>query len=326
MVENRMEDLLREEVAAKGPVSFERFMELALYHPLRGYYCRGEKPIGVRGDFYTASQLQPVFGSLIRGYIERLIAEHRLRLPRILTEYGAGRGEMAEAFTDWDYRAIEVHAAPPASPLSGVVFGNELFDAFPVASAVRLGGGIHERCVEWRNARFAWCPSPEPSAEFEEYAARYGVPALDGFEFEVHRRGIRFLEALLAKAASALFVFVDYGYFERDWKRFPAGSLMSYRGHRADADVLAEPGYRDITSHVPFHVLRKVARRNGGEILRMERLATALLYSGECDEFARALRAPNERETAKRRQQLKSLLFGMGESFHVLAIAKREAP
>ncbi len=320
-----MEELLREEIAANGPVSFERFMELALYHPLHGYYCRGEKPIGVRGDFYTASQLQPVFGSLMRGYIERLIGEHQLRLPRILIEYGAGRGEMAEAFTDWEYRAIEVHTVPPVSPLSGVVFGNELFDAFPVASAVRDGGRIRERCVEWRNARFAWHPCPEPSEEFEKYAARYGVPALDGFEFEVHRRGIRFLEDLLSKCASALFVFVDYGYFERDWKRFPAGSLMSYRDHRADADVLADPGRRDITSHVPFHVLERVARRSGGEILRMERLANALLYSGESDEFARALRAANEKETMERRQQLKSLLFGMGESFHVIAIAKREA-
>ncbi len=317
-----MERLLREEIARNGPISFERFMELALYHPQQGYYCRGEKPIGIRGDFYTASQLQPVFGSLIRGYIERLSDEFQLALPRILTEYGAGRGEMAEAFADWEYRAVEVHATPPAPPISGAIFGNELFDAFPVAAAVRDGSRVYERCVGWSNARFEWCTASEPSPEIAEYAARYGVPALDGFEFEVHHRSVRLLEELLANAKNALCVFVDYGYFERDWKRFPAGTLMSYRDHRADTDVLSDPGNRDITSHVPFHVLAEVARHAGGEVLRMERLASALLYAGERDEFQRVLHATNERQALERRQQLKSLLFGMGESFLAIAIAK----
>lgn len=315
-----IEKLLREEIARNGPIPFNQFMRVALYHPQLGYYCRGEKPIGMRGDFYTASQLQPVFGRLVRGYLERLSAEHRLSLPRILTEYGAGRGEMEEAFADWEYRAIEVHSPSPALPVSGVVFGNELFDAFPVSAAIRNAGKFYERRVTWQDSRFQWITAPNPSAEIAAYAARYGVPALDGFEFELHRNGIRFLEDLLANAANALCVFIDYGYFERDWKRFPQGTLMSYRDHRADADVLADPGSRDITAHVPFHALAEVARCAGAEVLRMERLANAFLYSGEADDFRAALQAASEREEFERRQQLKSLLFGLGESFLVIAI------
>lgn len=326
MAENPIQELLREEIAANGSIPFERFMEVALYHPRHGYYCLGEKPIGKKGDFYTASQLQPVFGTLIRGYLERLCEDHQLQLPRVLTEYGAGRGEMAEAFADWEYRAVEVHSPSPALPLSGAIFGNELFDALPVSAAVRNGGKWHERRVAWRDSRFEWRTAPEPSSEIAEYALRYGAPSIDGFEFEAHLHGVRFLERLLANAANALCVFVDYGYSERDWKRFPAGTLMSYRGHRADADVLADPGGQDITSHVPFHVLEDVARRAGGEVLRMERLANALLYSGERDDFRTALRAAGEKEEFERRQQLKSLLFGMGESFLVIAIAKGAQP
>ncbi len=320
MPENPIEKLLREEIVRNGAIPFSRFMEVALYHPQLGYYCRGEKPIGIRGDFYTASQLQPVFGRLVRGYVERLSAEHRLNLPRVFTEYGAGRGEMAEAFADWEYRAMEVHSPPLPSPVSGVVFGNELFDAFPVSAAIRNAGEFYERRVAWQGSRFEWSTAPNPSAEIAGYAARYGVPSLNGFEFELHRNSIRFLEGLLANAANALCVFIDYGYFERDWKRFPHGTLMSYRDHRAGADVLADPGNRDITAHVPFHVLAEVARRAGGEVLRMERLANAFLYSGEADDFRAVLHAASEREEFERRQQLKSLLFGLGESFLVIAI------
>lgn len=317
-----IEEMLREEIAASGPLSFERFMDVSLYHPQYGYYCRGQKPIGIKGDFYTASQLQPVFGALIRGYMERLSAEHQLHLPPIITEYGAGRGEMAEAFTDWEYRGVEVHSAAPSTLFRGAIFGNELFDAFPVEAAVCKGGQFFERRVTWRNSRFEWTTASEPSSAIAGYASRFGAPSLDGFEFEVHQRSVHFLENLLANARNALCVFVDYGYFERDWKRFPEGTLMSYREHRADADVLADPGERDITSHVPFHVLAEVANQAGGEVLRMERLANAFLYAGEKDEFQFALSASNEREEFARRQQLKTLLFGLGESFLVIAIAK----
>ncbi|MDZ7639329.1 MAG: SAM-dependent methyltransferase [Bryobacterales bacterium] len=319
---NKVEQLIRDEIALHGPISFERFMEVALYHPQHGYYCRGEKPIGVQGDFYTASQLQPAFGKLMRAYIERLAEERRVPLPRSISEFGAGRGEMEASFAGWEYQAVEVHSPLPLAPVNGAVFGNEFFDALPVQSAVRVDGQYHERLVAWRDSRFVWVTSPEPSAEIAAYAARFRVPPGDGFEFEVHRRGIRFLEDLLSASASALCVFVDYGYGERDWKRFPEGTLMSYQRHRADADVLANAGEKDITAHVPFHALAEVASAMGGQVLRMELLARALMYAGERDEFLLVLDAATEREQFARRQQLKSLLFGLGESFHVIAISK----
>ena len=48
---------------------------------------------------------------------------------------------------------------------------------------------------------------------------------------------------------------IDYGYTTAEAKRFPAGTLMSYRRHAASEDVLADPGERDITAHVCFPAL-----------------------------------------------------------------------
>ena len=58
-------EFLAAEIRRDGPVSFRRFMEVALYHPDCGYYRRPAERFGKHGDFFTAEQLQPVFGILI---------------------------------------------------------------------------------------------------------------------------------------------------------------------------------------------------------------------------------------------------------------------
>ena len=76
-------ELLAAEIARSGPMPFPQFMETALYHPVHGYYRRPRDPFGTAGDFYTAEQIQPVFGILIAddrtfelpvGYSDRLHA------------------------------------------------------------------------------------------------------------------------------------------------------------------------------------------------------------------------------------------------------------
>jgi SAM-dependent MidA family methyltransferase len=100
--------------------------------------------------------------------------------------------------------------------------------------------------------------------------------------------------------------------------RFPQGTLMSYRRHQASEDVLADPGERDITSHVPFSALEEHGAACGLKKFLRETLAQTLLHAGEPDQFAEALAAATPQEERARRLQLKSLLFGMGETFRTL--------
>lgn len=61
---NSAADLIRDEIRRLGPISFARFMELALYAPEAGYYER-QKEIGTRGDFYTSVSVGSLFGELL---------------------------------------------------------------------------------------------------------------------------------------------------------------------------------------------------------------------------------------------------------------------
>jgi SAM-dependent MidA family methyltransferase len=76
-------------------ITFERFMELALYHPVEGYYTRRAGLIGPKGDFYTAPRLSPVFGELVGRQIaefwEKLGAPSEFQV----VEMGAGQGLLA---------------------------------------------------------------------------------------------------------------------------------------------------------------------------------------------------------------------------------------
>ncbi|MGH8297041.1 MAG: class I SAM-dependent methyltransferase, partial [Steroidobacteraceae bacterium] len=54
--------LIRERIgAAEGWISFERFMELALYAPGLGYYSAGSVKLGPAGDFVTAPEISDLF-------------------------------------------------------------------------------------------------------------------------------------------------------------------------------------------------------------------------------------------------------------------------
>ena len=48
-----LEEMIRAEIRAGGPMRFDRFMETALYHPGLGYYAKvgGVSPIGRSGAF-----------------------------------------------------------------------------------------------------------------------------------------------------------------------------------------------------------------------------------------------------------------------------------
>src|SRR5438874_12946336 len=65
MANSELVELIRTEIEANGPISFARFMELALYYPERGYYASGRANIGRRGDFFTNVSVGPLFGKLL---------------------------------------------------------------------------------------------------------------------------------------------------------------------------------------------------------------------------------------------------------------------
>jgi SAM-dependent MidA family methyltransferase len=311
-------ELLAAEIRRIGPVPFRRFMEVALYHPECGYYRRALDPFGQHGDFFTAEQIQPVFGVLMAARIRHLY--HQMGSPRDFTvvEVGAGRREMAEAFAEWNYVPVDIDSGAMPENFTGLVFSNEFFDALPVDAALYQNGAFHLQRVALSGGAFCWHTGEIVEAAAGRYLRRYYLPPEEGRCYEVNLAALAWLQRMAAALTKGYVLSIDYGFTRAESVRFPAGTLMGYRRHTAREDVLAEAGLRDITAHVNFTALQESGAACGLATVRFETLAQTLLAAGEPDRFASALNSGGAAEELRRRMQLKTLLFGMGETFRVL--------
>ncbi len=300
-------------------------MELALYHPEHGYYRRARDPFGRAGDYFTASQLQPVYGILMASLVEELFK--KLNAPEGFTvvELGAGRGEMSQAFAAWSYVPLEIGSGALPQQFTGVVFANEFFDALPVDQVVLRRGVWRVRRVDWRAGRFIWIEAEPAEGRIADYVRRFVPLEEEGSLAEVHLEALAWLERVAHSLQRGFLLAIDYGYTAQEQRRFPQGTLMSYRRHQACEDVLAQPGDRDITAQVPFTALQQHGACCGLRTERLERLARVLLEIGERDRFSAALSASGGTAALQRRLQLKTLLVSLGESFRVLLLRKGEA-
>jgi SAM-dependent MidA family methyltransferase len=313
-------EVLAAEIRRAGPIAFRKFMEIALYHPEHGYYRHPRDPFGRHGDFYTAEQIQPVFGILVAARIRRLYELMGHPEDFAVVELGAGRREMAEAFSEWNYIPIDLDSGDLPERITGVVFSNEFFDALPVDVAIFREGEFREQLVDFDTDRFVWVTGGRPRAEAAAYLGRYYPKPEEGRWYEVHLDALEWLERIGRTLHNGWILTIDYGFTRAESIRFPTGTLMSYRRHTAREAVLADPGERDITAHVHFTALQEHGETCGLRTERFESLAQTLLAAGEADQFAAALGGGDDE--LRRRMQLKTLLFGMGESFRVLLQSK----
>lgn len=301
--------ILRQEVEQRGVLSFARFMEIALYCPKIGYYERGAGQVGGRGDYYTSVSVGRLFGGLLaRQFTEWL--EALGPGPLHLIEAGAHDGQLAldilnglaarrpDLLGRVDYWLIEPSVdrqnrqrlklenfsgrvnwfagweAAPAGGVRGVIFSNELLDAFPVH---RVAWDAQRRLwvewgVGWGTDRFVWRRMETP----DDWAARlveagFELPRElievlpDGFTLEISPPAARWWNgAALALRAGKLLT-LDYGLtaMERLDPGRAGGTLRGYSGHRMQEDVLANPGDQDITAHVNFTQLQLAGERAG---------------------------------------------------------------
>ncbi len=310
-------ELLAAEIRRDGPIPFRRFMEVALYHPQHGYYRRAPDPFGKHGDFFTAEQIQPVFGILMAARIRQLYRQ--MGGPRDFTvvEVGAGRREMADAFAEWNYVPVDIDSGAMPQNFVGVVFSNEFFDALPVDAALYQNGAFHNQRVALTGGAFSWHTGEVVGEAAHHYLRRYYLPPEEGRWYEVNLQAISWLQRMAAALSKGYVLSIDYGFTRAESLRFPAGTLMGYRRHTAREDVLTDAGLRDITAHVNFTALQETGASCGLANQLFETLAQTLLAAGEPDQFAAALGAAGPDEL-RRRMQLKTLLFGMGETFRVL--------
>lgn len=354
------EAMLQAISATGGAVRFDRFMQMALYHPAFGYYTTRPAVLGPQGDFTTASEISPVYGAtLARGIGADLAA---LEHPRVI-EFGAGSGAFAVALMSAlagsvagpralpeEYIICEVSpvlrrlqaeqiaaslptfvgrfrwlspAEIPSGP--GVVVANELIDALPVRRFVWYPDRLEELWVAAKDGAFAWrarAVTTATEAALRQHYGRVWASLSEGTILDVNAR----IPALLAQLKRMLSIgtvwLADYGETRSEYfhPERTEGTLVCHWQHQTVHDPLARVGEQDITASVDFTRVAEAASAAGLQVAGFATQAHALMMLG-VDAVVAGLPDPADQLDAV--AALKTLLLPgqMGERVKLMLLA-----
>lgn len=302
---------------AGGQIPFARYMELALAHPVHGYYASGRGAPGREGaDFLTAPETSPYFGRCLAVQVAE--CWQLLGAPSSFTiwEEGAGTGALARSLLDalrevapaayaattyWlddislssldrAKATVEDHAdhiayGAPAPGMIGVVIANEFVDALPVHRVRIVEGALREAFVIWDDERAAFAEvwrAPSCS-DLEHTLAEEGISLHEGQIAEICLAMRRWITMIAHHLVRGYVLIIDYGDVAPALYRhgrFPDGSLMCYDRHTANHQPYRRVGEQDITAHVDFTALERAANRAGLTMLGLTTQAAFLSSLG----------------------------------------------
>jgi SAM-dependent MidA family methyltransferase len=313
-----LSERLRARIERDGPISFCDWMQAALYDEREGYYCRLDRiPQGRAGDYRTAPESSPLFAATFASYFARLFSDLGSPLSWTIFEAGAGGGEFAhgilkslrahypEVFSATSYVIGEVSAdararsaervsefgdrvtfrsmAEVGEPAAlGIVFSNELIDAFPVHRVIMRNGRLRELCVGSDENNFVWVES-DPDERVAEYCGRIELRLSEGQIAEINLEAERFISRAAGLFERGYLVTVDYGAERSELLDSPDrfnGTLRAFRRHHLITNVIAGPGEQDLTTTVDWTQIKEVGTRGGLRAARLERLDKFLLSEG----------------------------------------------
>lgn len=341
-----------------GAISFDRYMELALYAPGLGYYTAGMRKFGAQGDFVTAPEISPLFSRALAHQVKQLLD---LCGGGSVLEFGAGSGRLAvdmlcelesldalpeqymilELSPDLRQRQQQLVAAEiphliervqwlermPRQRMRGVVIANEVLDAMPVHRfRVRSGNDeqTQEEVVTCTAGQLAkqWRPA---SAILQQEIADLGVSLPSACESEINLHLKPWIATISDVFEQGAVLLIDYGYPRSEYfhLQHSEGTLMCHFRQHAHADALFYPGLQDITAHVDFTAVAEAADDADLSVAGYTSQAGFLLACG-IEKLLQSAVTVQSVEWFQQTEGLKRLVLPseMGERFKVMALTR----
>lgn len=350
-------DKIQDEIARSGWMSFERYMEIALYEPGLGYYSAGASKLGAAGDFVTA----PEVSSLFSRCLARQCAQVLQTIGGDILELGAGSGVMAadmllelaaldqlpdrylilEVSADlrerqrmtlsqrtpqWLSRVTWLDALP--SDLVGVVVANEVLDALPVQRFAMRGGQVNALGVTWQLNKLDHSEvraDRKLEASVRAIETDIGRTLPDGYSSEINLRLQSWLAGIAQSMRRGVLLFIDYGlprsqYYSAERTR---GTLLCHYRHRFHDDALIHVGLQDIGAWVDFTAVADAAVANECSVVGYTTQAHFLIGCGIDKLLADLAEQALESRLQIGKQAMVLTLPGeMGERFKAIALGK----
>jgi SAM-dependent MidA family methyltransferase len=274
-----------------GWISFDRFMELALYDPEFGYYTGSLRKFGEKGDFVTASEISSFFAKTMSIQFKEIFRS----LDKNIIEIGAGSGkfaleviqsldsenvdhyfilEISDSLRKQQYELLIKHLPPHLlskvlwideipQEYKGIVFCNELLDALPVNLIKKVSGIYYQKGVGLENDLFIWKDKIIKDLSIYEHINLESLPDDYLIEDAIHIKS--WVNKISESIAKGVVIIIDYGFNHSEYfhEQRSQGTLMCHFKHHAHDNPLIQVGIQDITSHVNFSYVAREASSKG---------------------------------------------------------------
>ena len=360
------ERLLRR-IQSEGPITFAEFMRSALYDPAGGYYYRNDiERWGRGGDYRTSPERSELFAATFARYFARLYEELGSHAQWTILEAGAGSGhfahgvlqtlansfpnvfastryvidevsgsaqslcrEQVKAFAD----RVEFSSVENVQLEPGVIFSNELLDAFPVHRVTRRGGELKEFFVDADvDGNFAWVIHSPSTTRLQAHLDLCETELLEGQIVEISLELENWIETIAASLKQGFVVSVDYGATAAalcpsspENPRY-AGTLRGFRKHSFVDDLLANPGGQDLTATVNWTAVEKLGELHQLEVVDLKPQDKFLLDEGLLDQLEiESRKAIGDADRLRLSTAAREMILpdGMAAKFQVMTQRKR---
>ncbi len=251
------------------------------------HYYDNRDPLGAKGDFVTSPEISQIFGEVIGAFFMHIW--QKADSPNVvnLVEYGAGRGTLmkdlvrtARTLPDFE-QALSLHMVESSPSLTdiqkqtishvdlpkkwhenslyialnndfNILILNEFMDALSTDQYVFNDEYWYKRMVDQKDGQLSFTLSNQPDKSI----------IFDGQEGDIyeysHARTTQMKQVASLVKDNGLAIIIDYGAHE-----WGAGDTLQALSNHKAVPVLERPGQADLTSHVDFSALARVAEDEG---------------------------------------------------------------
>ena len=341
-------------------ITYEEFMSIVLYDPIKGYYQKANEKIGRSGDFYTSSSIGTIYGEVVAATFCRFVKNNLIE--PVFVEIGGGNGRFAASFLTYceknehelykslvyilvdeskyhrllQKNLLESHANVSyfsnINELdqinSGFLFSNELFDALPVRV-------VEYRQSSWQEVVLAVNELNNEiheqfitiqSADIDEFLRRNQFAGIPGQRIEIPLIMDRVFDELQSKIKNGIILTVDYGFTREEWDapHRIKGSLRGYYQHEMKTNVLEYLGEMDLTTHIHWNQLKYLGKEKNIDNVYFSSQREALLDFGILNWLIQHAQSNPFSNEYKQNRAVQSLITpgGISDSFQFLVQTK----
>jgi SAM-dependent MidA family methyltransferase len=214
----------------------------------------------------------------------------------------------------------------------GIILANEVLDAIPFDLIIFKQGKWHFQGVtinpEASSPTFSdhWLYGigPEvPSDILPQYLSDSNAQYPENYVSEIHPRSHAWIRMIAEKMSEGLFIAVDYGFPEHEYyhPQRAQGTHIAHHQHRSIPDMFYLPGLCDITSHVEWTSINRVAAQAGMGLVHYQSQGAYLLHAGIGDLFLEQVNPQDSKNYISASHAFQKLISEaeMGELFKIIA-------